>query len=247
MDLKDKTILVTGGGSGIGLALAKGFAAAGAKVIICGRTQSKLDAVVKDNPDLIAIACDISKEEDVLRLKETVDTEHGGIDVLVNNAGIFQSIAIGSGNVSVEHQRRELDIDLFAPIRLIELFLPDLKKRPGSGIVNVSSGLAYVPLAIAPVYCAAKAGMHSYTISLREQLKTTGIKVFEILAPVVDTEMTANMDTKKMKPDDLAKMAISALQRDKFEIRPGISGSLYAMSRLMPKFMFKQLTKSFPA
>jgi uncharacterized oxidoreductase len=143
-----------------------------------------------------------------------------------------------------------LEINLSGPIRMVKQFLPHLKTKSGAAIMNVSSGLAFVPMPISPVYCAAKAGLHSFTESLRVQLKNTKVKVFELAPPATQTELLSGFDPEDMKGasimtvEDMVKVAVKGMQTDRFEIRPGQANQLKMMSRVAPGFILKQMSRS---
>ena len=241
-----KTVLITGGGSGIGLHIAKAFMENGSKVIICGRTLSKLEQAQRQNPGLEIALCDISNDEQIQALRDKCDSEFGGIDILVNNAAIFNIFDVTDGNHSLEKQLKEIDIDFGGPVRMVHYFLPGLLNKPEAAIVNVSSVLAFVPLAAAPIYAATKAGMHSWSQSLRKQLSKTNVTLFELMPPVVDTDMTDIDETEglpKMTAEKLASQFMKGFLRDKLEMTPGILGTLKPMSRLAPDFMFNTLNR----
>lgn len=243
MKPEDKTVLITGGGSGIGLALAKAYLAEGSRVIIVGRNLEKLQLAAAENPGLEVAQCDIASSDQVTALVERSEREFGGIDVLVNNAGVFNLFDIPAGELPLEEQLAEVDIDFGGPIRMVYHFLPGLLDRPESAIVNVSSGLAYVPFSAAPVYSATKAATHSWTRSLRRQLAGTNVTVFELMPPVVDTEMANDLDLPKMAPDKLAAKFMKGFAKNRLEIAPGQSRALRAMSRIAPRFIFKMLNR----
>jgi uncharacterized oxidoreductase len=144
---------------------------------------------------------------------------------------------------------REIDINFSGPVRMIQQLLPHLKTRPGAAIVNISSGLAFIPLAISPVYSATKAAMHSYTQSLRKQVEGTGVTVIELAPPGTETplfrgEFAKEMQGQKaMDVDVLVAKAIAAIEAGQVEIRPGLANVLMLMSRIAPRFMFRQLAK----
>ena len=168
-----------------------------------------------------------------------------GIDILINNAGIFHIFDYKNGNFGIGQQVKEIDINLNGPIKMLHYFLPSLLEHKEAAIVNVSSGLAFVPLTAAPIYCATKAAIHSWTRSIRWQLKDTGIKVFELMAPLVDTEMVQELkEFPKMQVDVLANKFMMGFLNDKFEITPGQASQLKMLSRWTPGFIFKQLNKN---
>jgi len=245
MKIANKSVLITGGGSGIGLAIAQAMVAKGALVTICGRNPSKLDQARKMTPQLQTVVCDVTSDGDIQNLVQQFEKK-GGLDILINNAGVFESLNYSKGAPSVQIQEREVAIDFMGPIRMVSHFLPILQARAEAAIVNVSSGLAFVPLALAPVYSGTKAGLHAWTRSLRYQLQGTGLKVFELMPPLVKTEMVdAFGDQKMMSSSALAAAFIKGLEKDQLEITPGQSSQLKTMSRLAPEFIFKAVNKQF--
>ncbi len=245
MQTKEKKVLITGGGSGIGLALAKSFLNAGSKVIVCGRNLEKLEKVKQELSSIEIIQCDVTSDEQIKALLHKCKEDFDGIDILINNAGIFHIFDYKNGDLDIDQQVKEIDINLNGPIKMLHYFLPSLLEHKEAAIVNVSSGLAFVPLTAAPVYCATKAAIHSWTRSIRWQLKDTGIKVFELMAPLVDTEMVQELkEFPKMQVDVLANKFMMGFLNDKFEITPGQATQLKMLSRWTPGFIFKQLNKN---
>jgi uncharacterized oxidoreductase len=238
-----KTVLITGGGSGIGLALAKEFVARGSKVIIIGRTLAKLEAAKAETPSLEIAQCDVTDTEAVATLAERCANEFGGIDVLVNNAGVFSVFSITDREFSLDDQLAEVDIDLGGPIRMVHHFLPGLMERSEAVIINVSSVISYVPFAMAPVYSATKAGTHAWSRALRKQLSKTNVRVMEVLPAMVDTEMVAAVDAPKMSTEDLVEHVMKGFDKDKDEIVPGQAKMLKLMSRFTPGLIFKLTNK----
>ncbi len=217
MNMKGNTILVTGGTSGIGLELARELEKLGNVVIVTGRNAEKLAKVQKENPGLKTFRSDVSEVKEIEALHAALSRDFPELNVIVNNAGTMRTINLHKEGESLEELTREIEINLMGPIRMVTKFLPSLKKRPHAAIVNVSSGLAFVPLPTAPIYCSTKAALHSYTLSLRVQLKNTNVKVFEIAPPATETE--------------------------RLEIRPGQSNQLRFMNRVAPDFILGQLSK----
>ncbi len=242
MDPKGKRVVITGGGSGIGLALAKGFAAAGAQVIITGRNGAKLEAATAANQSISGIVCDVTDNQAIEALRDQVEAE-GGCDVLINNAGVMHTFDVTKA-FPLETQLQEVDIDVNGPVRMVHYFLPGMLKRE-STLVNVSSGLAFIPYTQAPVYSATKAFLHAYTQGLRAQLAGTSVRVLELMPPVVDTKMVSHLDPSipRMSSEKLVDAFMKGFRRDKDEITPGISGQLKLMRRLAPGFIFSQLNK----
>lgn len=187
MDLRSRTVLVTGGATGIGLALASRFLAAGSRVIACGRRERALRNAAAAHPGLVTRACDLAREDDRAALVEWVVAEYPTLDVLVNNAGIQRRTRLGEAEPWAE-TRQEIAINLDAPIHLALALLAHLRER-GGAIVNVTSGLSFVPFVAAPVYSATKAALHSFTLSLRRQVAGTGVRVVEIIPPAVNTDL----------------------------------------------------------
>lgn len=241
MNLKGKTILITGGASGIGLEAAKQFLALGTKVIITGRNQEKLDAAKKLYPQLTAIQSDAANADEALLLFEKVK-EMGGIDILYNNAGVgVPPLNLGLANEKhLEGAIYEMDVNYFGVIRLNNLFLDMLKSRKESAIINTTSLLSYVPSLLEATYSASKTALAFYTKSLREHLKIVNseVKVFELLPPLVATEMTAERSDKKMSSEELVKGLIAGLKKDQYTIRVGDSKLVYVLHRLFPKLTF---------
>jgi uncharacterized oxidoreductase len=251
MKLSGNTILITGGSSGIGLELASQLLKLGNTVIITGRDQHKLDDARGRLPEIHALRSDVSDPEAIRQLFDTVIREFPKLNVLVNNAGIMREINLQDTRSGPQGIGREIETNLTGPVRMVATFLPHLKAQENAAILNVSSGLAFVPLPIAPVYCATKAGVHSFTQSLRIQLRNTGIKVFELAPPLTKTSLFATdfhaEDVRTVRMMDVRKMvgiALEGLKKDRLEVRPGPSNFLKLMSRLAPQFILNRLSKS---
>lgn len=245
MNLSSNKVLITGGGSGIGLEMAKLFLSKGSDVIITGRNEAKLQKACESNPGLAYHVSDVTQQGDIDSLLARIKSE-GGINILVNNAGVFNEVSYLDDSASVEGQLKEIDINLNGPIRMVNSFLPVLEGSKNPAIINVSSGLAFVPISVAPVYCATKAALHSWTQSLRFQMEKKSVKVFELMPPLVATEMTEQY--KKFNPISTEKLMAGFekdFSKDRLEITVGQSNGLKKMSRYAPKFIFKQLNKTF--
>ncbi len=188
MELSGNTILITGGTSGIGKGFTEDFSQRNNKVIICGRREERLVDIKKKYKNVDIIICDVTNAEQRKSLAVQVIEKFPGVNVLINNAGI-QLPADLSNKLDLNKLNNEFETNLIAPVHLVSLFIQHLKSKKESAIINISSGLAFVPLALVPIYCATKAAIHSYTLSLRHQLKKTSVKVFEIIPPSVDTEL----------------------------------------------------------
>jgi uncharacterized oxidoreductase len=194
MKQSGNTILITGGASGIGKELAARFHALGNAVIIAGRRQSALDAVVAEHPGMVGHALDLADKDAVTAFAATVTAAHPGLNILVNNAGImgFEDLARSSDSAEAE---AAVTTNLLGPIRLTNALTDHLARQPDAAIINVTSGLAFVPLLAAPTYSATKAALHSYTVSLREVLKGK-IEVIELAPPAVQTGLTPGQSTR---------------------------------------------------
>jgi uncharacterized oxidoreductase len=181
MKLKGRTILITGGTSGIGFEMAKQLIARGNTVLITGRDQLKLEEAKSSLPGVHTFPSDASQPEDIQSLRQRVTLEFPACDTLFNNAGIMRNLNMNEPR-SLTDVTRELVLNLNGPVQMVQEFLPHLKSRSNALIVNVSSGLAFVPFPLSPIYSAAKAGIHAFTRCLRVQLKGSNVKVVE-LAP----------------------------------------------------------------
>jgi uncharacterized oxidoreductase len=248
MKLQDRTILITGGSSGIGLELARQLLARGNTVIVTGRGQDGLDAAKRALPDVHVTRSDASDVDGIRTLQSIVTARFPDLDTLINNAGIMRNLKLGDER-SLEDITREIDIDLSGPIRMVQQFLPHLRRQPDALIVNVSSGLAFVPFPISPIYSAAKAGMHAYTRCLGVQLEGSNVKVVELAPPGTETplfrgEFAEEMKGQKGMPvEKLVRQAINGIERGRTEIRPGLSNVLKIASRVAPAVIFRQLSK----
>ena len=187
MQLRDNTILITGGGRGIGRGLAEAFQAEGNQVIIAGRGKKALEETVSANPGMKAAVVDMTDSDSILRLAEQMKRDYPALNVVILNAGIMRTESVQSGGL--DDAEAIVATNLLGPIRLTAALLPMLLSKPRAAIMTVSSGLAFVPLAVTPTYCATKAAIHSYTQSLRYQLRHTSVEVLELVPPYVQTEL----------------------------------------------------------
>ncbi|HEY8669572.1 MAG TPA: SDR family NAD(P)-dependent oxidoreductase [Terriglobales bacterium] len=248
MKLVNRTVLITGGTSGIGFELAGQLLQRGNVVIVTGRNQNRLADAQRAHPGLHTFNSDVSDSRAIAVLHDNVVAQFPALDVLINNAGIMR-------NLDLQHDRdltdvtREIEINFSGPVRMIQQFLPHLKTRKDALIVNVSSGLAFIPMPISPVYCGTKAAIHSYSQSLRVQLENTSVSVVELAPPGVETPLFRGEFAEELKGQKgmnvtvLAKRAIASIESGKSEIRPGLANVLKIMSRIAPHFMFGQLAK----
>ena len=248
MNIKNNTILITGGTSGLGFEFAKQLLELENIVIITGRNQAKLEQTKKLFPKVHIFQSDVSNIEAIKELYQKVTTQFPNFNMLINNAGEMRKINLHDTLIDLKNITKEIDINLSGPIRMIQQFLPHLKTQKNAAIMNVTSGLALVPFPIAPIYGATKSGLRSYTKSLRVQLKNTNIKVFELIAPGAKTPLNdkfeGDVDDKSlMDAGKLVAAAIKGLENNTFEIYPGAAKVIRIVSRLAPEFLLKQLSK----
>jgi uncharacterized oxidoreductase len=229
MNISNNTILITGGATGIGFALAESLIEAGNKIIICGRREDRLKEAKARLPAIYTRVCDVSKETERKALFSWVKSEFPKLNILVNNAGVQKMVDLTKGTADLKGRENEISTNLEGPIYLAAHFIPLLTLRSRAAIINISSGLGFIPIAAMLIYCATKAAIHSFTVSLRYQLKDTSIKVFEIIPPMVDTELGGSAmqqmpeGERGIKPAELAKEVMQSLSMDKYEIPVGES------------------------
>lgn len=196
MKMTGNTVLITGGGSGIGRALAEAFHALGNKVIISGRRQSALDEVISANPGMVSAVLDATKAENIRTFAETLTRDHPDLNVVINNAGIMKNEDITAAPDYLEIAEETIATNLLAPIRLTAALLPHFLKKENAAVLTVSSGLAFVPMVATPTYSATKSAIHAYSMALREQLKDTSVEVIEIAPPYVQTTLQGEKQAK---------------------------------------------------
>lgn len=248
MQLQQRTILITGGTSGIGYELARQLLARGNTVIVTGRDEGRIADARQRLPGLHGFVSDVADAASISALHAEVTARFPELDVLFNNAGIMRNLDLTQSRPLMD-VTREVDVNLRGPLQMVQQFLPHLRSRSQSAVINVSSGLAFVPLAISPVYSAAKAALHAYTRALRVQLAGSGVLVFELAPPAVETrllraEFEAELKgSQGMPAEGLVRRAIADIERGREEIRPGLANVLKAMSRIAPEFMFRQMTR----
>lgn len=246
MKLTNRTILITGGSAGIGLAFALKFLELGNRVIVTGRRQAVLDDVKAKHPALHTVQSDVADPAQISTLAQTIKRDFPKLDVLVNNAGIsrYKNLSVSASDLA--DLMTEVNVNVGGVIRMTSAFIDLLKVNKGT-LINVSSALAYVPLPCLPIYCATKAAIHSYTQSLRFQLEDTGVEVIELMPPAVRTEMTADLPDEGLTlitTDKLVALSIASLKRGAIEVRPGQSAQLALLRRVAPDFINRQLWKA---
>lgn len=237
MDLSGNRVLITGGASGIGFALAEAFLKAGSEVAICGRREDRLKQAQARHPALKIHVCDVTRNKDRKDLLEWAMRELPGLNILVNNAGVQRDIDLTHGLDEFLAGENELSVNLEAPILLTGLFVPFLDRNRNPAIVNVSSGLGFVPAAKMPVYSASKGGMHAFSMAMRLQLAPLGIKLFEIVPPAVDTPLNPEGRAKRggfkagLDPATFVAGVMEGLAGDVPEIGFGMTADFIKASR----------------
>ena len=245
MDFASSTILVTGGASGIGLALATRFHSAGATVAVCGRRENRLREASERLPGLITRVCNLSDRDERRALAAWAIRDLPRLNVLVNNAGIqrYPQLADGEGNWAATEE--EIAVNLEAPIHLTTLLVPHLRRQQAPAIVNITSGLAFAPLARAPVYSATKAALHSFTLSLRHQLAATPVEVIEIAPPAVNTDLGGpGLHTFGVDVDEFADAMIAPLRAGDLEMGYGFSDEARRGSRQDLDELFRRINQA---
>jgi uncharacterized oxidoreductase len=218
MLFKNSTILVTGGATGIGLALAKRLRELGNSVIVCGRRSERLEHAANEVPGLVTIQCDVSREEERLRLFEQIVVRYPDTNIVINNAAIQNRPGPLTGAQDWRAHSNEIATNLEAPLHLSMLFTKHLMRKSEAAIVNVTSGLAFVPMSFMATYCATKAALHSFTLSLRHQLADSSIQVVEIIPPKVNTDLGGvGLHNDGIALDTFADYVIEALVAGRLE------------------------------
>ncbi|CAM3677738.1 SDR family NAD(P)-dependent oxidoreductase [Cohnella lubricantis] len=234
MNLSGNTILITGGSTGIGLAFAERFMKAGNTVIVTGRREHVLRKAKETLPGLITHASDLTKESERIALFDWVTANYPEANVLVNNAGIQQRFNVLKADARDDwaYFNQEIVTNLEAPCHLSLLFAPLLAAQDSAVIMNVTSGLAFTPFAVAPIYSATKAALHSFTVSLRHQLSDTPVEVIEVAPPAVNTDLGGSgLHTHGEPLNDFADGVFTELAAGKTEIGYGTSAARLRMSR----------------
>ena len=244
MQLHNKTILITGGSSGIGLQLANVLQKKGNTVIICGRNAERLEAARADNPALIPYTCDVADPDACRAMMTWVEEEHPSLSVLINNAAISHMADFMDDEAILEKAELEMAINFMGPLRLAKLAYPMLKKNGPATIVNVTTGLVYVPRVVYPIYPATKAALHSFTQTLRVQLAGSPVDVIEVLFPAVDTPWHGgNAPAISISVDQAVDEMVAGLEKGKQEIRVGAVKLLNVLSRVAPAFAMRKLNQ----
>lgn len=243
MNMTGHTILITGGTSGIGRALAAQLLKRGNTVLITGRSSERLEAARQSLPGVNTFVCDQSDPAAIARLHAETTSAFPKLNVLINNAGIGLKRNLNDTSGNLGDLEGEIRTNFIGPVQLVQQFLPHLKKQPSALVVNVTSGLAFVPLALKPIYSATKAAMHSYTQTLRVQLRRTSVRVVELAPPATKTDFNKgqeDMNTGRlMDVDVFARASIRGLERGQEEVLPGLSSLIRFIGRVAPRATFR--------
>ncbi|PQO27704.1 SDR family oxidoreductase [Blastopirellula marina] len=212
MQKSGNTILITGGGTGIGRGLAEAFHAQGNQVIIAGRRQEPLDEVTTANSGMKSYTLDVTSPTDIVAFAQKVTQEVPSLNVVIHNSGIMRPEELTAEPVDVQTAEMTIATNLLGPIRLTAALLPHLKQQAAATIMTVSSGLAFTPLALTPTYCATKAAIHSWSMSLRHQLRDTSVEVLELAPPYVQTELMGKHQAEDPNAMPLADFIAEVMQ-----------------------------------
>jgi len=249
MQINGNTILITGGSEGLGYALAKEFVKLGNTVIITGRNIEKLQQAQQTLKGVEIFKCDNSQYSEIEKLADYMNDKHHDLNIIVNNAGIMRTINLLEHDLN-RNIADEIDVNVRGTIWVTDRLLPLLKTNNNASIVNISSGLAFSPFPISPIYSASKAAIHSYSLSLRKQLEYKNIKVFELAPPTLKTAMFEAYDERDKKGvvtmdiQDVVNIFMSNFMKNNYEICPGQSKQLKFMGRFVPNFILSQMSKS---
>ncbi len=233
MQLSGHHVFITGGGSGIGLALAREFLRRGNKVTVCGRTREKLERAQAETPGLQIMTCDITDRSDLAKAVELL-TQDQPVNVLVNNAAVGGGYSLLLDPEALQNLERDIGTNLTASVRATMLLLPTLVKQPTAAVINITSGLAVCPSPASPGYSVAKFGLHAFTRVLRTQLQNTSVRVFEVQPPMVDTALVSGSTVSKMSPETCAARIMKGLRRNRREIPIGSVRVMRVFRRLWP-------------
>jgi uncharacterized oxidoreductase len=211
--------------------------------------ENKLKEAKNKLPQIHTKVCDLSQEKERESLYKWVNAHFKNLNILINNAGIQRMVSLKKGTRDLFNGEDEIEINLTAPINLSAYFIPLLLKQKEAAIINISSGLCFVPIAAMPVYCATKSAIHSFSLSLRHQLRDTSIKVFEIIPPIVDTELDKGargergQEDRGIPPFRVAQATLKALENDEYEIAIGMAENLRMGARKNPDQTFQNINQ----
>jgi len=232
MDPKSSTVLITGGATGIGFALAERLVRCGSDVVICGRREDALRDAQRKIPSLHWLVADLAREDGRVTLADRVIKEFPKLNVVIHNAGIQRRVRFSEDAAAWADRQEEIIVNFAAPLHLTSLLLPHLEKQPNAAVLNVTSGLAFAPGVFAPVYCATKAAMHSFTVSLRHELSRRSIEVVEIIPPAVQTDLGGKgMHAQATPVSEFVDAVMKGIEQEKSEIAYGFSERARTASR----------------
>jgi len=247
MNISGNTVLITGGATGIGYAFAEAFLAEKNEVIICGRREERLREAQKKHSELHIKVCDVAKEADRKSLVDWITSKFPKLNILINNAGIQRDVDFTEGINEFLAGENEIEINLEAPIILSGMLIPHLTGKKEAAIINISSGLGFIPAARMPVYSATKAALHAFSMALRHQLLKTGIKVIEVVPPGVDTELNPEGRAKRgnyragLTSEEFVSAVMKNLKADVLEIGYGMTEGAIKASRAELDESFKRM------
>jgi uncharacterized oxidoreductase len=240
MKLRNRTILITGGSSGIGLQLAKALITQQNTVIICGRSESKLNEAKSQLPGVEIVSCDIGLAAGREQLIKILKDRFPACSVLINNAAIVHKTNFLSDDAMIEKTEAEVRTNLIAPIVLSKLFLHHVQGLSESAIINITTGLVYAPRAVYPIYNSTKAALHTFTQVLRHQLKKEKTRIIEVMMPVVDTPWhKGEVPSIAISPEKAVTEMILKIENGGQEIRVGAVSKLYFLFRISPRLAFR--------
>jgi uncharacterized oxidoreductase len=250
MELKNSTVLITGGTSGIGLEFVKQLTEQGATVIITGRNLDALNKTKQLLPKVHTFQSDVSDSKEIERLYRDVLQQFPDLNIIINNAGLMRLINLQDSTLDLENINREVATNLSGTIKMVHQFLPHLITKKSAAIVNVSSAIAFMSYSSAPIYSATKAGVRAYTQALRLQLEDTSVKVFEMIPPGVNTNLqkdwsVAPNPSMMMSADKMVNIAIKGLLNDKKELKPFLISVIKVASKIVPNFLLRFGHKEF--
>ena len=247
MQLTGNTILITGGATGIGLALAAAFIERGNTVLVCARSRGHLDEAARQLPSLVCYACDISDGEQRQAMYQAMAQAGLSPNILVNNAAIMTEYDLaGLADGDMQMIKRDLAVNLVAQIEMVDELLPVISTRPRPAIINFNSPAGIIPVARVPFYSASKAAFHSYTQSLRYQLAARGIAVIEVFPPGVETPMTAATGREQISPETFVKKLVRKLEKTTDEIWIGEARAVRLLAKIPGRWLFRLINKQLP-
>ena len=250
MELQHSTILITGGTSGIGLELVKQLNEQGANIIVTGRNLDALNETKKQFPNVHTFQSDVSSPKAIEQLYKDVMEQFPDLNIIINNAGLMRLIDLQDTSLDLGNINTEINTNLSGTIQMVHQFLPHLLTKKSAAIVNVSSGIAFMPYSSAPIYSATKAGVRAYTQALRLQLEDTNVKVFEMIPPGVNTNLQNDWEVKPnanmmMDADKMVNVVIKGLKEDKKELKPFLISVIKLASRILPNVLLNYGHREF--